>query len=136
MAFKQTGWDGAKVLLLFELQVCELRQPKLMFTLPAKFRIELVYIHTHCLCSQALNLSIPANQLDGGPDIKHVVSTAFGHSGLLMYASYFRLVILIPSVAFICIFVKLSLALYIQTKSFSFESAEAKAGEKKPPKTT
>jgi len=53
MAFKHTGWHAAKILLLSELQVCEFCQPNLTFTLPAKFRIALVYVHTHCVCSHA-----------------------------------------------------------------------------------
>lgn len=130
MAFQCTGWDTAKILLLFELLVCESRQPSLTFTLPAKFRIELVHIHTHCACSRTLNLSIPVNQLDHLPNIKYAVSKAFGHSGLLMCAFYFRPVILIPFVAFICIFIMLSPVLYTQTESLVFNLLELKAGEK------
>lgn len=130
MAFKPTGWDTAKILLLFELQVRELCQRSLTFTLPAKFRIEWVFIHIHCVCSHTLNLSTPANQLDCVLNIKYVASKAFGHSGLLMSAFYFRPVILIPSLAFICIFVMLSLVLYTQTESLVFNLLELKLGEK------
>lgn len=37
------GWDEANVLLLFQLQVCELSQPRLRLNLPFKFRIGFVY---------------------------------------------------------------------------------------------
>lgn len=75
-------------------------------------------------------LSVPANQLDCAPNIKHVVSKAFGHSGLLMRASYFRPVILILSIAFICIFVKLSLVLYTLTESLVLNPLELKLEKK------
>lgn len=135
MAFKRTGWDTAKILLLSELQVRELCQKSLTFTLPAKFRIEWVFIHIHCVCSHTLHLSTPANQLDCVPNTKYVASKAFSHSGLLMSAFYFRPVILIPPIAFICIFVMLSLVLYTQTESLVFNPLELKLG-KNNPKTT
>lgn len=49
MAFKGTGWHAAKLLLLFEFQVYELCQPSLVFKLPLKFRIELIYTYTQSL---------------------------------------------------------------------------------------
>lgn len=57
----------------------------------------------------------------------HVVSAAFGHSGLLMCVSCFMPLILIPSINFICISVKLSLV----KKDFSFKSTGAKFGREK-----
>lgn len=79
------------------------------------------------MCSDTFNLSIPANQLVCEPNLVHVASKAFGHSGLLMCVSCFTPLILIPSITFICISVKLS----IVNKDFSFKSTGDKFGREK-----
>lgn len=80
----------------------------------------------------------PANQLDCVLNIKHAVSRAFGHFGLLMCASCFRPVILILSTAFVYIFIKLPLVL--STESLGFFWIQAKSGKQRnkqaPPKNT
>lgn len=109
MAFKGTEWHAAKFLLLFEFQVNELCHPSLAFKLSPKFRIELIYTYTQSMLTYTPNLYIPANQLTCEPNLEHVVSKAFGHSGLLMCASCFIPLILIPSITFICISERISL---------------------------